>query len=54
MRKKNKQHLFEWLVEADFTKEVSLASLGDHPFRLDEEEEDIELSTESLMKILKM
>lgn len=31
-RIKNKKFLLEWITEADFTKEISLVSLGDHPF----------------------
>jgi len=46
--------LLEWITEADFTKEVSLVSLGDHPFKLDEQEEKEEITNERLIKIIKM
>jgi hypothetical protein len=51
-KQKNKVLLLEWVVEADFTKEISLAQLGQHPFNLNEDEEDINLT--QIVKILKM
>jgi len=35
----------QWITEADFTKEISLVQLGDHPFKLDEDEEDQQLTS---------
>ena len=34
----NKNLLLEWVKNADFTKELSLTSLGDHPFQLEDSE----------------
>jgi hypothetical protein len=55
-RKKNKLFLFEWLVEADFSKEINLVQLAEHPFRLDPLEEELynEMSFGKIMKILKL
>lgn len=53
--KRNKQYLLEWVAEADFTKEVSLVQLSDHPFRLDDDEEEGELMNFSrILKVMKM
>jgi hypothetical protein len=37
LRKRNKRYLFEWLVDADFTKEVSIMSLMDADFEIEED-----------------
>jgi len=44
--------LLEWVTEADFTKELNLATLAMHPFNLAEEELDI--PSEEIMKIIKV
>ena len=40
---RNKHHLFEWLINADFTQEISLAELATHPFALNSDENSIVL-----------
>ncbi len=53
--KRNKQFLLQWVTEADFTKEISLVQLSDHPFRLDQEEEEGELMNFTrILKVMKM
>ena len=37
--RRNKKHLLEWVVEADFAKEFSLIELGNTPFEVPEEEQ---------------
>lgn len=44
--------LLEWVTEADFTKELNLASLAMHPFNLSEDE--LEIPSEYFMKIIKV
>ena len=44
-RVKNKNFLLQWLTDADFTKEINLAKLCEHPFKLDEDEEAVELKS---------
>jgi len=44
-RVKNKNLLLQWLTEADFAKEINLAKLCEHPFKLDEDEEAVELKS---------
>lgn len=51
-KQKNKFLLLEWVIEADFTKEISLSKLGQHPFNLNDDEEDI--TSIQMLKILKM
>jgi len=46
--------LLEWINEADFTKEINIIELCEHPFELNAEEEDIDLSGGHLLKIIKM
>ena len=48
--------MLEWLVEADFAKEINLVQLAEHPFRLDPLEEELynEMSFAKLMKIMKL
>jgi hypothetical protein len=38
-QKKNKIHLFKWIVEADFCNEFNLVDLACNPFMLDKTEE---------------
>ena len=50
---KNKQLLFEWLVEADFEKEISLVEIMKHPFQLNEEEQNV-IDVDQILKIVKV
>jgi hypothetical protein len=50
----NKKHLLEWVTEADFTKEISLVKLSDHPFKLDEAEEADLMNFHRILKVMKM
>ena len=52
--KLNKKHLLEWVTEADFTKEISLVKLSDHPFKLDEAEEADLMNFHRILKVMKM
>ena len=52
--KLNKKHLLEWVTEADFTKEISLVKLSDHPFKLDEAEEADLMNFHRILKVVKM
>lgn len=54
-KKRNKKVLLEWITNADFTKEISLFSLSDHPVQLDNDEEEMgELSQTQILKIIKV
>lgn len=50
----NKKALLEWVTEADFTQEMSLKSLLEHKFKLDEEERNSFIGTTGVLKICKM
>ena len=50
----NKNLLLEWVQNADFTKELSLTSLGDHPFQLEDSESIEELTPDRIKKIIKV
>ena len=49
----HKQALLEWLTEADFTGEMSLAKIAAHKFKLDDEEMQAMIGTEGILKICK-
>ena len=53
--KNNKKHLLAWLTEADFSQEINLKQLLEHPFKLEHDEVD-EMTTSYLQiaKVLKM
>jgi hypothetical protein len=53
-QRRQKRALQEWLVNTDFTKEVSLAELANQNFALDPDEQQIDLTTAKLLQILKM
>lgn len=38
LKRRNKELLLDWVIEADFTKEISLKELGDYPFYLEQDE----------------
>lgn len=50
----NKQAMLEWLTVADFTGEMSLTSISNHKFKLDEAELTAMISTEGILKICKV
>ena len=50
----NKQALLEWITVADFTKEISLTSITNHKFKLDQEEVTSVFGTEGILKICKV
>jgi hypothetical protein len=49
---KQKQHIFEWLGEADFTEDFDLLKVGMHPFKMSELESN--LRGEALIKLIKV
>jgi translation elongation factor EF-Ts len=51
---RNRQEIIEWVVDQDFTKDFSLASLAEQKFRLDDAEMGHTYSQESILKILKV
>jgi len=50
----NKRTLLEWVVDVDMTKEISLLTLANHPFKLDSDEESMMMSIGGLMKVMKV
>jgi hypothetical protein len=50
--KKQKQHIFEWINEADFTEDFDLLKVGLHPFNMSELEAN--LRGEALIKLIKV
>lgn len=40
MKTKHKAELLEWVTKADFSKEISLASIAKQRFKLDDDERD--------------
>ena len=52
--KDNKQKLLDWVVDADFTKDLSLANMANHKFRLDSEEVNSIHGSEGILKICKV
>ena len=49
-----KRQILEWVTNADFTREVSLAKIAKHRFRLDDDEISYSYNNETLLKILKV
>ena len=50
----NKALLLEWVTKADFSKEISLMSLAQHRFRLDQDEMNELTSFEHVSKVIKV
>jgi hypothetical protein len=50
----NKALLLEWVTKADFSKEISLMSLAQHRFRLDQDEMNELTSFEHVAKVIKV
>ncbi len=46
--------LLDWIIEADFTKEISLKELGDYPFYLEADEIIEDFDQQILCKIIKI
>ena len=49
-----KEQILKWVVEADFSKEISLTEIARHKFKLEQDEATELINNEGIFKIIKV
>lgn len=50
----DKEKMFKSLIEMDFSKDCSIKKLIEVPYEVDDEDEEIALNNQGIIKVLKM
>lgn len=53
-RRMDKEKMFKSLIEMDFSKDCSIKKLIEVPYEVDDEDEEIALNNQGIIKVLKM